>query len=341
MGQYKNNFYEINIKKHKYKNNHPIYQIQNMIEQIYINRYKLIKNICNSKNETGFYLISKNNNHYEQITNIMKKLIKISKECKNFKLNINHNIKLYDYTINYDINDKYDNYTKYISKEIKICKSLYIGINNFIYYIINILENKNKFNNTLLSLTCYKKIVYNLNIINRTLDNKLLSYYLIKNVKCIDLDKKLLLNISVLYVNNHKINMEEVKEIKVNKYNKQSILLNIYGIKYKLPKNIDISQPSILLSLKLNIDNKLITKYFYKNIIHEYIKTNNKTRTLTYFSKMYKYYDFQKHNIKGNNRLYKIVTNILNIKILNIYIIVYKKRLKTNNFKKEKNKLVM
>lgn len=211
------------------------------------------------------------------------------------------------------------------------------------------MENKNKFNNTLLSLTCYKKIVYNLNIINRTLDNKLLSYYLIKNVKCIDLDKKLLLNISVLYDDNHKVSMEEVKEINVNKYNKPNSLLNIDGIKYKIPKNIDISQPSILLSLKLNIDNKLITKYFYKNIIHEYIKTNNKTRSniriikycyvLTYFTKMYKYYDFQKHNIKGNNRLYKnckIITNILNIKILNIYIIVYKKRLKTNNFKKEK-----
>lgn len=45
MGQYKNNFYEINIKKHKYKNNHPIYQIQKnmiIIQNIFLKKFKFV-----------------------------------------------------------------------------------------------------------------------------------------------------------------------------------------------------------------------------------------------------------------------------------------------------------
>lgn len=213
--------YKINIKNQKNKNSHPIYEIQKFIESLYITRYKLIKNIYVSKNKEGFYLISQNNMHYEQITSIMKKLIGTIKNVKYFNLNIIDNICLSNYNLYYDKNDKYNNYKKYRSKKIKITESLYFCINDFIYYIIYILKNKNKeFNRDkylLKLLELYKIVNYNLNIVNKTLDNQNLKY--VPNTEFTDLNKKLLLIIKTIYNGNYKVKIKNLEMDNHNAYN--------------------------------------------------------------------------------------------------------------------------
>lgn len=150
-----NKVYKINIKNKIY---HPIF------ENLYTYRFMLMKNIC-SNNKSGYQLINDNNKHYTIINNTMKKLIKSLIQ----KFQIMQ--KLLNMTC---IIEKNDNYYDYKYDTVSIKDSLYYGLNNFIFHIIEILKTT-CFDNLIAMLKLldiYKKIMYNLNITNITLDNK-------------------------------------------------------------------------------------------------------------------------------------------------------------------------
>lgn len=317
------NIYEINIKNQKNKNAHPIHEIQKIIESLYITRYKLIRNIYDSKIKKGFYLISQNNIHYEQIISIMKKLIIIIKNVKYFKLNIIDNICLSNYKLYYDKNDKYNNYMKYTSNENKITDSLYFGINDFIYYIIYILKNKelNRDKYLLKLLEIYKIVNYNLIIVNRTLDNKCLKYG--PNTEFIDLNTKLLLNIKINYNSNYKVKIKSLEMDNNNKCNnKKYNECDFINKNNNLPKKIIIieQQFNCFKTESLYIINKKI-KTFCNNEYNNTSILRYKNHTL--LEDIIKTY---KNNINCN---YPIEQNCFkNISFIKFTIINYKKRLK-------------
>lgn len=81
----------------------------------------------------------------------MKIIIKLIKNIKNFNLNIKTNIMLISYDLYYNKYGNYDNYNKYNTYSIK--NSLYLGINNFIFYVIKLLKfikNHNEDKTTLI-----------------------------------------------------------------------------------------------------------------------------------------------------------------------------------------------
>ena len=81
---------------------YPLNEIKDNIQKLFINRYKLIKNILDSNIKKGYNLISQNNKDYENIIKDMKILINIIKNIKNYDLSINTNICFVEYTYFYN-----------------------------------------------------------------------------------------------------------------------------------------------------------------------------------------------------------------------------------------------
>lgn len=193
-----------------------ITEIKKIIISLYINRYKLFRNIFNSNKKTGYELISQNNQDYENISNDMKRLIYIIEYMKKYHLKIDTNIKYIEYSYFYKNQIDYE-VISYKNKEAEIVESLFFGINNFIYSIIYTLNNDIEKQKSLLDLSnVYKKVEHNLSIVNLTLDNSLMNYYKQKTNIKIDICKKILLNIKVKYNHKYKTKIETVQEEKLN-----------------------------------------------------------------------------------------------------------------------------
>lgn len=348
-----NNAYKINIKN---KPCHPIFEIQKDIENLYIYRFMLMKNIC-SNNKTGYNLIVSNNKHYINIENIMKRLIKNTKVIKKFDLEISDNVTFIKYDILYTQNDNdYDyNYDTTIVKD-----SLYYGINNFIYFVIELLKGNydNKLILILKLLDLYKKIIYNLNIVNMTLDKKKFFYVSDIDKKYISTNK-LLIKIYIKYNLLHKVKNQDVtnpvkiennKSIELCNNNYKNVLypkiyiLNKYNNKYEkrnglstvfvntiFRNNFSLQQRRRFLGMKnfFKHSNKYsdqLSKLFHNLYIH--IKFDELNSILTIF-KIYRFFI----NVKKNNKKYKYLkklhlSHLQKIKIYLYITFVYVKKKK-------------
>lgn len=284
---------------------HPVYEIKETIKRLYMYRYRLIKNMYDSDISPGYMLIARNNKHYEEIINSMKKLIKIIKNIKKYNLNIDCNVELSEYEYYYNNNDDFYNFNMYKDKENKICESLYFGINNFIYYIICILKNLEMENVSYLLklLQIYKIIDHNLTIVNRTLDRPFMKYYIQKNYKYININKKLLLNINITFNKKYKTIIENVKEDDMNRVIFNTVIIDFFNVNNSvitfLPDNI-----IIINDVDHNINENVIkVKIHNKNSINN----NNYKYMITYIRRY----------IKKINKKYKYIDKYVNTNIKN------------------------
>lgn len=347
------NVYKINIKN---KIHHPIFEIQKDLENLYIYRFMLMKNIYYN-NKSGYQLINDNNKHYTIINNTMKILIKSIKNMKKFYLEVSDNVKYIRHNMYYRKKDKYYVY-KYDTKSVK--DSLYCGLNNFIFHIIEILK-QNYFDNLiaiLKLLDLYKKIMYNLNIINMTLDNKNFCYISDFDKKYLR-SNKLLINIYIKYNKLQKVKIQDTldntiqaeknncidfcivlpkyilyQKIYIYNYEKKYWCNQINGLFYKLYfKNIKIKiknnyKKYVKLGYEENKNIITIFNLYFKPNIHCIL---NMTKSLNII--MYRLFITNIYNIKCNH----LQLNSLKIqKQLYTYItFVYVKR------KKKKQKYMM
>lgn len=313
-----------NINNIKNKEIQPIYEIKETIKRLYMNRYMLIKNMYDSDISPGYILIAKNNNHYEEIINSLKKLIKIIKNIKKYNLNIDCNIELSEYEYYYNNNDDFYNFNMYKDKENKICESLYFGINNFIYYIIYILKNPGmeKVSYLLKLLQIYKKIDHNLTIVNRTLDRPFMKYYIQKNHKYIDINKRLLLNININFNKKYKTIIENVKEDDMNPVVINNVIIEFFSVNNSvitfLPDNI-----KTINDVKHNINENVIkVKIYNKNSInndncYEYMVTDVKRYTKKIDKDINKYVNPNIKNEVIHKDVNKYIDDVILKKIIN------------------------
>lgn len=325
-----------NINNIKNEEIHPVYEIKETIKRLYMNRYMLIKNMYDSDTIPGYMLIARNNNHYEEIINSLKKLIKIIKNIKRYNLKIDCNVELSEYEYYYNNNDDFYNFNMYKDKENKICESLYFGINNFIYYIICILKNleMEKVSYLLKLLQIYKKIDHNLTIVNRTLDRPFMKYYIQKNHKYIDINKKLLLNINITFNKKYKTIIENVKEDDMNPVIFNKVNIDFFNVNNSvitfLPVNI-----IIINDVEHNINGDVIkVKINNKNSInndncYEYMITDIRRYTKKINKDINKYIDddILKKLINKRKKYYINKLCIKNMICIEKYTIInYKKR---------------
>lgn len=273
--------------------NKELTRIKDIIIKLYINRYKLINNIFNSDIKSGYRLISQNNKDYENIINNMKDLINIIENIKTNDLEIKSSINFIEY--NYFYKKQLDNYI-YKNKEKEIVESLFFGINNFIYYVLYIINKKEKERQKGLLdlLNTYKIIKHNLSIINLSLDNNLMKYYKQKNNINLDICKKILLDIKIKYNHKYKTTIEEIIENEQYYEKTEKIkFLDIVNINTRfLFKNIIIIDDTKKSSFLNILPESRNVNYRESNIIIKNIYINNPlVKKSSFFIYYYFYYN--------------------------------------------------
>lgn len=226
-----------------------IERIKNILQELFINRYIILKNIC-SIGRSGFTLISKNNKHYTDIDNNIKTILEILKntsfkENKIFKCNIKY--------IKYKMYHNNDEYIKINTQKIK--DSLFYGINNFISYVIK-LVNKEKGIEISILLDLYKDIKHNMYIVNQTLDSNYLCYRSSNDKKYFDINNKISIKI---VKKNIDISVIKDEEIIYKSNNAIEIYVN--------PMKIQLYYKIYEINSYMKYDNK-------KNYVKEYSKHN-------------------------------------------------------------------
>lgn len=187
---------------------------------------------------------------------------------------------------------KNDNYYDYKYDTVSIKDSLYYGLNNFIFHIIEILKTT-CFDNLIAMLKLldiYKKIMYNLNITNITLDNKNYCYVSDKDKEYFS-KNMLLINIYIKYNKLQKVKIHDTicmdlcnihpkyvlypKIYILNKYKNNyekfycgdqlsELVYNLYfkSIKIKFKNNY---KKYVRLGVEENKNNITILKLYFKN----------------------------------------------------------------------------
>lgn len=263
-------------------NKDKISDINKIIQNLYIIRYKLIKNAFSTNVKKGHLLVFQNNKHFDEIMHDMKKIIKTIQNVKKYKFEIMTNITYYEYDYFYNPKINYEDIYIYKGKEENILKSLYFGINNFIYYIFFLLKNDDFKKEYMLNIQdIYEKLEYNLNVLNLTIDNREMRY---KDNKDIDLNKKLKMSITIKYDIKHKTTVENFNDYFIDKLNNKTILDIDHKCKKFLFKNITIYEQENNNVKKLVSVQKEET---YKNILINKITKNIKKSDPEIISRYY------------------------------------------------------
>lgn len=284
---------DIDIRK-----NHPVYIIKHDIIKLYNRKKEFIENICSNNN--NFDILMKNNHDYACITGLMKNLIKNIKDIKPFNLKLEENTEYNKFDIFYDPNDDFYNYYIYDNKIIKT--SINYGINNFIYYIIEILRSGYNLSKMLLIIDLYKKIKYNLTIVNRTLGyidfcgNDYIKF------------NELILNINILYNKNQKTSIEDI-------FDDNSIVLDVNSVELDITHTLPRYIPKYIIEINVYKIDKLKYKnncvYKNGNIISMYLGKMMGNNNKLYLFEEFKSSGLFSSNLCNTNKLFINISPII------------------------------